>query len=126
MARARAYVPGILTAAGSFTLFGTIYAAHGVYGFIGPALAFVLLGIVGIGAIAAALVHGQALAGLGLLGSLITPLLVSSQSPNAWALFGYLAIVLVANTAIARIRDWKFLASAGFPRRRHLVPALPG
>jgi uncharacterized membrane protein len=109
-----AYVPGILTEAGSFTLFGAIYAAHGVYGFIGPALAFALLGIVGIGAIAAALVHGQALAGLGLLGSLITPLLVSSQSPNAWALFGYLAIVLAANTAIARIREWKLIASAGF------------
>ena len=34
---AGAYVPGILTAAGAFTLFGTVYAAHGIYGFIGPA-----------------------------------------------------------------------------------------
>ena len=45
---------------------------------------------------------------------MITPVLVSSQSPNAWALFGYLAIVLVANTAIARLRGWTFLAAAGF------------
>ena len=37
-----------------------------------------------------------------------------SESPNAWALFGYLAIVLVANTVIARMRDWRFLAAAGF------------
>ena len=111
---AGAYVPGILTAAGAFTLFGAVYAAHGIYGFIGPALAFALMGIIGVGTIAAALVHGQALAGIGLLGSMITPVLVSSQSPNAWALFGYLAIVLVANTVIARMRDWKFLAAAGF------------
>ncbi|MEP9388894.1 DUF2339 domain-containing protein [Mesorhizobium sp. KR9-304] len=111
---AGAYVPGILTAAGAFTLFGTVYAAHGIYGFIGPTFAFLLLGVIGVGSIAAALVHGQALAGLGLLGSMATPALVSSQSPNVWALFGYLAIVLVANTAIARMRDWKFLASAGF------------
>ena len=111
---AGAYVPGILTAAGAFTLFGTIYAAHGIYGFIGPTFAFLLLGVIGVGSIAAALVHGQALAGLGLLGSMITPALVSSQSPNAWALFGYLAIVLVANTAIARLRGWTFLAAAGF------------
>ena len=41
---ANAYVPGILTAAGAFTLFGTVYAAHGVYGFIGPTAAFTLLG----------------------------------------------------------------------------------
>jgi uncharacterized membrane protein len=111
---AGAYVPGILTAAGAFTLFGTVYAAHGIYGFIGPTFAFLLLGVIGVGSITAALVHGQALAGLGLLGSMVTPALVSSQSPNVWALFGYLAIVLVANTAIARLRDWKFLAAAGF------------
>ena len=111
---AGAYVPGILTAAGAFTLFGAVYAAHGIYGFIGPTLGFALMGIIGVGTIAAALVHGQALAGIGLLGSMITPVLVSSQSPNAWALFGYLAIVLVANTVIARMRDWKFLAAAGF------------
>jgi uncharacterized membrane protein len=109
-----AYVPGILTAAGAFTLFGAVYAAHGIYGFIGPTLGFTLMGIIGVGTIAAALVHGQALAGIGLLGSMITPVLVSSQSPNAWALFGYLAIVLVANTVIARMRDWSFLAAAGF------------
>jgi uncharacterized membrane protein len=111
---AGAYVPGILTAAGAFTLFGTIYAAHGIYGFIGPTFAFVLLGVIGVATIAAALVHGQALAGVGLLGSVITPALVSSQSPNVWALFGYLAIVLVANTVIARLRGWKLLAGAGF------------
>lgn len=111
---AGAYVPGILTAAGAFTLFGTIYAAHGIYGFIGAAPAFFLLGVIGIATIAAALVHGQALAGLGLLGAMITPGLVSSQAPNPWTLFVYLAIVLGANTVIARLRGWRFLASAGF------------
>lgn len=111
---AGAYIPAILTAAGAFTLFGAIYAAHGVYGFIGPGLAFTLLGIIGIATIAAALVHGQALAGIGLLGALATPMLVSSQSPNAWALFGYLAIVLAATGAIARIRHWTLLMTAAF------------
>ncbi|TIT60782.1 MAG: DUF2339 domain-containing protein, partial [Mesorhizobium sp.] len=57
---AGAYIPAILTAAGAFILFGTVYAAHGVYGFIGPALAFTLLGAIGVATIAAALVHGQA------------------------------------------------------------------
>lgn len=111
---AGAYVPGILTAAGSFTLFGAIFAAHAVYGFIGPALAFSVLGIIGVATIAAALAHGQALAGLGLLGALVTPGLISSTPPNVWALFGYLAVVLVANMAVARLRMWRFLAAAGF------------
>jgi uncharacterized membrane protein len=109
-----AYIPAILTAAGAFTLFATIYSAHGIYGFIGPATAFTLLGIVGVATMAMALLHGQALGGLGLLGSLVTPILVSSDAPNHWALFGYFAIVLVATVAAARLRRWVLLAAAAF------------
>ena len=109
-----AYVPGILTAAGAFTLFGTIYAAHGLYGFIGPAPAFVLLAIVGLATIAASLVHGRALAGLGLLGSFATPVLVASTSPSPWSLFGFLAIILATTGVIARMRDWPLLMAAAF------------
>ncbi|UCI32746.1 DUF2339 domain-containing protein [Mesorhizobium sp. B4-1-4] len=111
---AGAYIPAILTAAGAFILFGAVYAAHGIYGFIGPALAFTLLGAIGIATIAAALVHGQALAGIGLVGAIVTPMLVASQAPNPWALFGYLAIVLAATGVIARMRDWKLLMAAAF------------
>ncbi|HHZ08820.1 MAG TPA: DUF2339 domain-containing protein [Rhizobiales bacterium] len=109
-----AYLPAILTAAGAFTLFGTIYAAHGIYGFVGPGAAFALLGLVGIATIAASLLHGQALAGIGLVGSYATPLLVASQAPNLWALFGFIAAVLVASGIIARLRDWVPLMIAAF------------
>jgi uncharacterized membrane protein len=111
---AGAYIPAVLTAAGAFTLFGTTYAAHAVYGFIGPGPAFLLLGLIGVGTVVLALIHGQALAGVGLLGALITPVLVSSESPNAWALFGYLVIVVVATVAVARVRQWRLLASLAF------------
>ncbi|MDX8456607.1 DUF2339 domain-containing protein [Mesorhizobium sp. VK9D] len=111
---AGAYIPAILTAAGAFILFGTVYAAHGVYGFIGPATAFALLGVIGVATIGASLVHGMALAGIGLVGAMVTPALVASQAPNPWALFVYLAIVLAATTATARIRDWKALVAAAF------------
>ncbi|CDX33351.1 conserved membrane hypothetical protein [Mesorhizobium plurifarium] len=111
---AGAYIPSILTAAGAFILFGTVYAAHGIYGFIGPATAFALLGVIGVATIGAALVHGLALAGIGLVGAMVTPALVASQAPNPWALFVYLAIVLAATAATARIRDWKALVAAAF------------
>ncbi|MBZ9820944.1 DUF2339 domain-containing protein [Mesorhizobium sp. CA4] len=109
-----AYIPSILTAAGAFILFGTVYAAHGIYGFIGPASAFALLGVIGVATIGASLLHGLALAGIGLVGAMVTPALVASEAPNPWALFVYLAIVLAAAAAIARIRDWKALAAAAF------------
>ena len=109
-----AYVPAILTAASAFTLFATVFAAHALYGFIGSLSAFALLGALALGTIALALVHGQALAGLGLLGSYLTPVLVASQSPGAWTLFAYLAIVLAASLAVASLRRWRFLAAAAF------------
>ncbi|WP_292240053.1 DUF2339 domain-containing protein, partial [Mesorhizobium sp.] len=111
---AGAYIPAILTGAGAFILFGTVYAAYGIYGFIGPALAFTLLGAIGVATIAVSLVHGLALAGIGLIGAMVTPALVASEAPNPWALFVYLAIVLAATAAIARIRDWKALVAAAF------------
>ncbi|TPI68960.1 DUF2339 domain-containing protein [Mesorhizobium sp. B3-1-3] len=111
---AGAYIPAILTGAGAFILFGTVYAAHGIYGFIGPATAFVLLGAIGVATIGASLLHGLALAGIGLVGAMVTPALVASQAPNPWALFVYLAIVLAATAAIARIRDWRALVAAAF------------
>ncbi|MCO5157001.1 MAG: DUF2339 domain-containing protein [Aquamicrobium sp.] len=109
-----AYVPAILTAAATFTLFSTVFAAHALYGFIGTATAFGLLAVITLGTMGLALLHGQALAGLGLLGSYLTPVLVSSDSPAVWTLFGYLAIVLVAAVAIASLRRWRFLAGAAY------------
>ena len=109
-----ANVPAILTAAGAVTLLAVAFTAHGLYGFIGAGTAFLALGAIAFGTIALALVHGQSLAGLGLLGSYLTPMLVSSTSPSIWALFGYLSVVLAATVAVAAIRRWRFLAAAAY------------
>ncbi|MBP1882833.1 DUF2339 domain-containing protein [Sinorhizobium mexicanum] len=101
-----AMIPGVLTAAGTVTLFGVVYAAHGIYGFIGTATAFVLLALVSLVTVALSLLHGQALAGLGLLASLLTPLFVSSTEPRPWVLFGFLAIAWLATLCASRLRRW--------------------
>lgn len=111
---ASAYVPAILTAAGGFTLFAATYVAHGFYGFIGPGLAFVLLGLISVGVMGLSLIHGLPLAAAGLLGALVAPALVASQAPNVWALFVYLAFVLVTALAVCRIRDAYRLAAFAF------------
>ncbi len=105
-----ANIPAILTAAGTAVAFATVYAAYALYGFIAPATAFILLGIVALGTLAAALLHGPALAGLGVAAGFVTPLLVSSEKPDYWALYVYLAIVTAAALALARIRLWRWLA----------------
>ena len=90
--------------------FATVYAAYALYGFLVPATAFILLGLVALGTLAAALLHGPALAGLGVAGAFVTPILVSSDKPDFWALYIYLAVVTAAAFGLARVRLWRWLA----------------
>jgi uncharacterized membrane protein len=108
----QAHIPSILTAAGTVIAFGTIYAAHALYGFIGPALAFTALGATGIITMLAAALHGPALAGLGLAGAYIAPILVQSATPDPWPVVLYLAVVAAAAYLLARTRKWLWLANA--------------
>jgi uncharacterized membrane protein len=105
-----AHIPSILTAAGTTVAYADVYAAHALYGFLAPGTAFVLLGLVALATLAAALLHGPALAGLGLVGAYVAPLLVTSQRPDYWSLYIYLAVVTAAAFALARFRMWRWLA----------------
>ncbi|GLS23407.1 hypothetical protein GCM10007874_64280 [Labrys miyagiensis] len=105
-----AYIPGVVTAAGTVALFATIYAAYAVYGFLSPAQAFILLGAVGVGTMYAAALHGPGLAGLGLVGAYGTPLLVSTSQPSPWALALFVLVVTAAAFVLSRARLWRWLA----------------
>ncbi|MDB5594663.1 MAG: hypothetical protein JWM36_1624 [Hyphomicrobiales bacterium] len=109
---APAYIPGVLTAAGTIAAFATIWAAHALYGFIGAGPALVLLGATGVATMAAAALHGPALAGLGLIGAFATPMLVSSDSPSPWPVVLYLAVLAASAYGLARLRCWLWLAMA--------------
>ncbi len=79
-AHATAHIPSILTAAGTTVAYADVYAAYALYDFLAPGFAFILLGVVALATLAAALLHGPALAGLGLVGAYVTPLLVASTA----------------------------------------------
>ena len=105
-----AHIPSILTAAGTVVAYADVYAAYALYDFLPPAAAFILLGLVALVTLAASLLHGPALAGLGLVGAYVTPLLVSTGRPDYWSLYIYLAVVTAAAFALARVRMWRWLA----------------
>jgi uncharacterized membrane protein len=107
---ASAHIPSILTAAGTTIAYADIWAAYALYEFLSPAAAFLLLGIVALATLAAALLHGPTLAGLGLVGAYVTPLVVSTGQPNYWALYIYLMVVTAAAFVLARARMWRWLA----------------
>jgi uncharacterized membrane protein len=102
-----AHIPSILTAAGTAIAFADVWAAFALYKFIGPGTAFVL---VALATLAAALLHGPALAGLGLIGAYVTPVIVTAEQPNFWALYLYIAVVTAAAFLLARARLWRWLA----------------
>ncbi|MFM1814735.1 MAG: hypothetical protein RLZ98_1430 [Pseudomonadota bacterium] len=107
-----AHVPSVLSSAGTVVLFATIYAAYALYGFLDQTAAFLLLGATGIATMLAAALHGPSLAGLGLAGSYIAPLLVSTDKPAPWALVIYLAVVSAAALLLARRRTWPWLTKS--------------
>jgi uncharacterized membrane protein len=107
---ASAHIPSILTAAGTTIAYADVWAAYSLYNFLAPGAAFILLGIVALATLAAALLHGPTLAGLGLVGAYITPAVVSTGQPNYWALYVYLMVVSGAALALARARLWRWLA----------------
>lgn len=111
-----AMIPGVLTAAGAVTLFAVTYVSYEFYEYFGAVTAFVLLAAVSFATIGLSLLHGQALAGLGLLASMLTPGLVSTSEPSAWSLFGFLSVTWLATSAASRLRHWQVvpaLANAG-------------
>ncbi len=111
--RAMPSVPAMLTAAGTMTAFGSIYAAYELYALISPALAFILLALTGIATVFAALLHGPALAALGFIGAALTPLLIESQDPNAFGVAILIVAVGASALAVARARYWHWLAQLG-------------
>ena len=107
-----AHIPGTLTSAGTTVAYATVYAAYGLYGFLPPAAAFILLSAVALSTLGAALLHGPALAGLGVIGAYLAPMLIASTKPDFWSLYVYIAVVNAAAFALARFRLWRWLAIA--------------
>jgi len=106
------YVPPSLTASGLFIAFSSIYAAYSLYGLLSPLVALLALAAVALLAVGLSLLQGIFVALMGVLGAFATPLLVSTSSPSAWGLFGYLIVIDAAALAVARYKGWWWLALA--------------
>ena len=110
---AKSFVPAALSAAGIAIAFGSVLAAYTLYNIIGPTPAFIGLGAIALAALALSLRQGPLIAALGVAGSYITPMLISSPDPSAASFFPYVAIVQAACFAILRKRPWWWLGYVG-------------
>lgn len=92
-----ANIPAVLAGVSVLAGFAVVFAAHAIYGFIGPTAAFLLMAIIGLSALAASLLHGPVLGLFGLVGSYVTPFLISSTAPA----FASLSLFITFVTTIA-------------------------
>jgi len=106
-----ASIPRLLSAVGVFTLLGASYAAHALYGLIPAFGAFMALALVSLGAMALSLRQGPLLAGIGLLASLATPLLIQTDTPSLLMLIAYLVLIGGAALALSARKSWGWLAT---------------
>ncbi|QCI66443.1 DUF2339 domain-containing protein [Phreatobacter stygius] len=105
-------IPSAITGAGAVAAFGTIYAAHALYDFIGPATAFFMLGAVGVGTLVLAGLHGPLLGGIGLVAAFAAPFLVATDNPSPHVFPLYAAVITAACFTLAWIRGWAWLTIA--------------
>ncbi|MDR6533033.1 putative membrane protein [Caulobacter rhizosphaerae] len=92
--------------AGAVTLYGAIWAAHVLYQLIPLPLAAVLITAVSGGLLALALLHGEALALLALLGAFLAPAITRQGAWPPLALQGYLMLLGATGPAVAALRRW--------------------
>ena len=96
-------------------LYLTLFAAFRYYGVLAAGPAFGLM--VAVAAFAAALAvlqDARSLAVIGALGGFLTPLIVSTGSDNAAALFTYYFVLDAGIAAVAWFRTWRSLNLVGF------------
>jgi uncharacterized membrane protein len=103
-----------LCATGTVTLYAATFAAHALYHFTGSALAFLLMGLITVGAILLSVrLDARVVAVLGVLGGFLTPLLISTGEDRPLALFGYIAILNIGLISVALRQRWDFLVLLG-------------
>jgi uncharacterized membrane protein len=116
--RLRTLRPGyaqVLQGGAVAVLYLTLFAAFRYYGVLAAAPAFALMVVVaGLAAALAVLQDARSLAVVGALGGFATPLIVSTGSDNAAALFAYYFVLDAGIAAVAWFRTWRALNLVGF------------
>ena len=100
-------------AAAIASLYASLTAATALYDLIDPAVGLVVAGLVGASATAIAVRwHSPIVAGLGVVGALLAPVLVDAGTTGE--ALAFMAIALVASTGILLWQRWDWLATVSF------------
>lgn len=102
----------LLSGAGAATLYGAVWAAHRLYGFIELPAAAPLLAVISAGLLALAFVHGAPLALVALFGAYLAPVVTDGPDWGDGPLTVYLLLILATGYGVAALRGWGHVAWA--------------
>ncbi|HWO04793.1 MAG TPA: DUF2339 domain-containing protein, partial [Methylomirabilota bacterium] len=104
------YLSEGLAGGGLGCLYLSLFAAHALYGLIGPAAAFTsMFAVTLLGTLVAVLSGRLSTAVLAVLGGLLTPVLLRVERPDERNLLAYLLVLDVLVLLVARFRTWPAL-----------------
>ena len=104
------YLSEGLAGGGLGCLYLSLFAAHALYGLIGPATAFTsMFAVTLLGTLVAVLSGRLSTAVLAVLGGLLTPVLLRVERPDERNLLAYLLVLDVLVLLVARFRTWPVL-----------------
>ncbi|MEZ5967533.1 MAG: DUF2339 domain-containing protein [Hyphomonas sp.] len=103
------HLPEVLSGAGIISLYGAAIGAGLLYHLVPPLVALGVLVLVSAGAVALSLKYGPRLAGLGLAGAYVAPLLTGAPSGSALPLLVYAAAISAAGLVLINWKSWRFL-----------------
>jgi uncharacterized membrane protein len=111
------YLSEGLAGGGLGWLYLSLFAAHSLYGLLGPAAAFAsMFAVTLLGTLVAVLTNRLSTAVLAVLGGLLTPVLLQVERPDERNLLAYLLVLDGLALLVARFRAWaalNWLAWAG-------------
>lgn len=102
-----------LCATAVLVLYGVTFAAYERYGFFNQAGTFALMVLVTVVAFLIAVrLNALVVAGLGMVGGFLTPVMVSTGRDELLILSAYIALLVAGLIAVSRHRNWRFLVTA--------------
>ncbi len=101
------YLSEGLAGGGLGVLYLSLFAAHALYGLVGPTFAFAaMFGVTLLGTVVAVLTSRLITAVLAVLGGLLTPVLLQVEQPDERNLLAYLLVLDAVVLLTARFRTW--------------------
>ncbi len=97
---------GVVSGAGAATLYAAIWAAYALYGFLRPIPAGLALACVSASLFGLAILHGEALALLAVLGAYLAPAVCAPERWSGVGLDAYLAVITVTGLIVVSLRAW--------------------